>query len=796
MLAQWPDKAALPELDASPLEWALFYHSLGLWVYPIRDEQDREQYRDHLVKKYIDAGQDETTARERAAKKVDSARKHTFVPWREHSTPPSKKQIKQWWTGRNERGIALLTGKDRGIAVVDVDTAKGGIAAPWIGEEVLCLARTPSGGYHAYHLEIEEPLAEAVDVGLDVRATGGLVAAPSGLASPGRYFERFTTPTPFPKACLALMHAAAKHAAVVKATTPSIRALAEDSEEAELYVPRNAELTADRSFAHALSSPAPDGQKNPRVKALIGLLARGAPLPNDATDAAVSTLHRWTRKQQGARKLTADVERALEAGWRAQLKAATRTVEFARQVVRAWNDVWCSPPWDEGTCDDKVADLWATATRKEEERRDDAELESDEEDYKFFAPSLGSLYTIEEFSRDSSKVLLSCAQLPPWQTMEGEPDHSHKWGHGWGGPLDEALGGGINPEYFMMLGATNAKVGKTGWLDMIVDGLTLRSLLILSGEMDGPIIVPYMLTELSARDLTHRQLARFFGVDNNIWRRGAGRAHQAPGLRRMAKMLARDPEELAKEIYGRAGSALSDPRGIFAKIRELRTVFQPRRLKSQHDEQEPGVRVVDHQRGVPLLRSCSETIAWDRERKAKQWNRDTSQIWPLLFIDPVHRYIRRGAGANAVDALDEFVEEIRGQCMDHGLIVFASADTNKESAKGNGRRGAAPAERAAAAFRGSQNALHLPDAALLIESKWSDDPDTTPHRAEITVAMSRWSPPIKDPFSFEYVPECGRFLAQEITAMPAVAVDDEEEEPPPKKQPRKAGKFGKKEATT
>jgi hypothetical protein len=794
MLTPWPAFKTLPGHDASPLEWALFYHGLGLWVYPIRDEEDRQGFRQHQLDKNLAAGMDEESARKKADDKTERSRKHTFVPWREHTSRPSLKQIKQWWTGRPMRGIALLTGKGKGIAVVDVDTAKGGIAAPWIGDEVLCLARTPSGGYHAYHLEIDDALGEGLDVGLDVRATGGLVAAPAGMASPGRYFDRFATPTPFPQACLDLMRSSQSRQATIKATTPSPRALVlDDDGEAELYVPRAADLTIDHSFTHALSTPAPDGSKNKRAKALIGLLARLAPLPNDATDAAIVTLDKWTRKQQGRSRLTADVQRALESGWRSQLKASTRSIDFALMLMRAWNDVWCSPPWDEHLVDEKVIDLWGTATRNEEHRQDEQIEEADEEDYKYFAPSLGSLYTMEEFKQDSSKVLLSCAALPPWQTIDGQPDTSHEWGHGWGEWLDEGLGGGICPEYCMMLGATNAKVGKTGWLDMIVDGLTLRSLLILSGVMDGPIIVPYYLTELSARDLTHRQLGRFFGIDNNVWRRGEGRAHQAPGLRHLAKKLGKDPKAFAAEMYERAGVALSTPTGIFAKLRELRTVFQPRRLKSQHDETEPGTRIVDHRRGIPLLRACAETMEWDRTRKAKQWGRDESQIWPLLLIDPVHRYIRKGAGANAVDALDEFVEEMRGQCTDSGVIIFASADTNKESAKGLGRRGASPAERAAGAFRGSQNALHLPDAALLIESKWSDDPDKTPHRAEITVGMSRWGPPIKDPFSFEYVPECGRFLAMPPTQKKAVIVDEDgdDDQPAKKKPPRKAGKFAK-----
>ena len=98
--------------------------------------------------------------------------------------------------------IGIATGPTSGIAVLDVDPRHGGTEAlrDLIAREICDLpdmptARTPSGGMHYYmaHRDDLKTCAGLIGPGLDVRSTGGYVAAyPSVVVNVGTY--TWTTP--------------------------------------------------------------------------------------------------------------------------------------------------------------------------------------------------------------------------------------------------------------------------------------------------------------------------------------------------------------------------------------------------------------------------------------------------------------------------------------------------------------------------------------------------------------------------------------------------------------------------
>lgn len=840
----WP---ARPDDRVSNLEHALLYHRLplGLWVLPGRDEQDIAEYREGLRRKYAREGATPEDAAVRAAAKADRARKHTFVQWRKLITRPTEDDLIGWFGSRPLRPVVLLTGPGHGTCVVDVDPDKGGDEVPWVGvpisvrpcptcgstdddhetgcddmtsrvvtgEAPTLVALTPREGWHAYHLEVDVATSEGqVADGVDVRGRGGLVVAPSGQrATPGRRWVRWGEPSPFPLeevtrrlvervATSALASAGCPPGTVAAAVEGrGFNLLAADAAADREYVP-DGPPGPERAFSHAMLSPAPDGTKNPRAKTLIGMLARGAPLPEDAREAVLRTLGEW-RERLALRGPSADVVRAAHEQ---QAAAAERTPAFALEVLLAWNELRASPRWPRDKVEDVAASLWRSARAREDGRvrpvrgdgEDDAGAAGGEgqgaagdDVLAAFLPPLGSLYGPDSLGADLRRELLSCARLPLWLGPDGEPDRTSPHGHGLGEQFDEVLGGGLSPKYMAVVGAESAKNGKSALVFQVAVGHALRSALVLSGALSGPVVVPYVLSEMNPAALTWRDLGRWLGVDSNLFRRGRDRAHTAPGLRRLAERIGREPRSLAAEFLARADLALRE--GPLARARELITIVQTRALKGPEDHEGPG-RPRDHRRGVLLLSHLAEAVRRDRARKAKAWGRTEDQILPLILIDPMQRYQREGDG-DAVGALDELVEEARHVADEDELVVIATSDTQKDSAKGLQNRGRmTPFQLAAHVFRGSYKLLHLPDLALVLRVEWPEVPGT-PARASLQAALNRWGIPQATPAEYDFWPETGRYQAaapaqDEAPAEEAQRVEREPEEAPP---PRLRGRFAR-----
>lgn len=789
-----PDRPeGMPEDHHPPLLWALWYREQGLWPLPIRDAEDVADWIEYLTGKGVESGLSEEDARAAAVEKARRGSKHTFVKWRKFRTGPTSEQCRRWWANRPERGIALLCGPGRGIAVIDVDTAKGGDADPW-AEGCATVAVTPSGGVHLVYREAEiRSTTSEIALAVDTRGIGGLIAAPAGSASPGRRWLRWRGLGPFPSDVAARLVSGVPRA-IAGVSVGQTRGAEDDDLEGLVVAPSR----EDRSFASALREPAHDGEKHRKASAIVGLLARPRPVPRDGVEAALDLLTSWAE----ARGLAVDVYKILERVWRSALESDSRPAEFALEVLKTWNEIRCSPAWPPSKVVDTANGLWRTATAREGERAAaaTAETSEDEAELERFMPSRAATYGIRDLARDRRRGLLPIDSLPHYANHTGEIDTTVPTGHGLGEILNAGLGGGLAPGYLLVLGADQAKGGKTALVEQLVFGIALRTLAVLAGLASGPVVSPYYLGEMyqgaedgpppPARQLAHRDLARWLGVDGNLFRRGDETGGDAPGIRRLAAQLNRDPGELATEILETASRTLEG--GQFRRAQDLMRLINPRILRSGNDRaaDDKGP-PIDHRRGVPLLRAVKEAIKADRARKAKAWKRAESEIWPLLFIDPIQRY--QGGGDNAVGSLDEFVEELRAICDELQAIVIATSDTNKESAKGGVPKDASPFARAAFVFRGSYKLLHLPDAALVLTVDWPKEKDVTP-TSRVWVALNRWGAPLLEPAYFSFVAEAGRYIPLDGPPVSTSDLDlDPDDEPEEKPQPRKGGKFTKKD---
>jgi hypothetical protein len=133
------------------LEWALFYASLGIYVFPLYPRSKRTLARSHGL---LDA---------------------TIDP----------DQIRKWWTENPNYNIGMNCGRSNRVVLdVDVKNDKDGRIALYglVGERVDLLsskrANTPTGGFHIHyeHAGIDVRNSEgALGEGIDVRGCGGFV---------------------------------------------------------------------------------------------------------------------------------------------------------------------------------------------------------------------------------------------------------------------------------------------------------------------------------------------------------------------------------------------------------------------------------------------------------------------------------------------------------------------------------------------------------------------------------------------------------------------------------------------
>jgi putative DNA primase/helicase len=107
--------------------------------------------------------------------------------------PATTEELNSWaWPG-----VGIVTGPVSGVLVLDVDSDEGEAFLREHGHPPTPMARTPSGGLHLYfkHPDHEVRTRIRVAPGLDVKASGGFVVAPSSVGENGKSYEWAVSPT-------------------------------------------------------------------------------------------------------------------------------------------------------------------------------------------------------------------------------------------------------------------------------------------------------------------------------------------------------------------------------------------------------------------------------------------------------------------------------------------------------------------------------------------------------------------------------------------------------------------------
>ena len=128
-----------------------------------------------------------------------SPAKHPRVAGGLHAATVDERQLRRWWNRWPRANVALRTGADSGLVVIDVDPGHGG------AESLAALVdrygsfhddtrtvRTGGGGWHFYFQHpggaVRNDTGRRLGQGIDVRGDGGYVLAPPSLhASGNRY---------------------------------------------------------------------------------------------------------------------------------------------------------------------------------------------------------------------------------------------------------------------------------------------------------------------------------------------------------------------------------------------------------------------------------------------------------------------------------------------------------------------------------------------------------------------------------------------------------------------------------
>ena len=388
----WPsseDPREWPDDDAPAVEWAVFYRDrLGREVWPTPSRFDVIALAGHLRDKAVDAyvedhgalPDDETQATlyEFAVEQAeDSVRGPCgWALAKAKRIVVGDAEFRSWWTssGRrgaqahaHERGICVRLGTGVGLAVHDasVEVGSGGGAWAQVDVDVKHGAdadgewarlpgpadRSPSGGLHVYALDDRWPDAPVrassghLAPGVEVR-TGGYAMLPAGAGGdPSRRWLRRDAPRSAPDALLERP----------RATRGGRDASGHQTGEPERQ-PWNGQAPRSGRVADVLADPVLEGERNTKVGAVVGMLARPGRLPADVVDAALAVCVEWCAGRDVAR-------------WRAALGGGVaRDEDFAVEVVDAWLGARYQGgrPWGRGKVATVARSLWRTAERRYE----------------------------------------------------------------------------------------------------------------------------------------------------------------------------------------------------------------------------------------------------------------------------------------------------------------------------------------------------------------------------------------------------------------------------------------------
>jgi len=127
------------------------------------------------------------------------------IPIKERSKEPNLRELRPYLTRKatveelgtwHWSGVGIVTGPVSGVLVLDVDGPEGEAELRKHGHPVTPMARTAGGGLHLYFKHPEQHVRTGIRVapGLDVKASGGYVVAPSSIGENGKPYEWIVSP--------------------------------------------------------------------------------------------------------------------------------------------------------------------------------------------------------------------------------------------------------------------------------------------------------------------------------------------------------------------------------------------------------------------------------------------------------------------------------------------------------------------------------------------------------------------------------------------------------------------------
>lgn len=296
------------------------------------------------------------------------------------------------------------------------------------------------------------------------------------------------------------------------------------------------------------------------------------------------------------------------------------------------------------------------------------------------APTLASLYGINELERHAQRGLISLASMPKWP-QTGNAKAVSPTGHGWGTHLNDMLGGGIAPGEIIAVGAASAGGGKTYFTMQLADGLALQSEARAASDSRDVLTPVLVLSEMPVAALTWRSLARWTGAAARTFRAGSMNAESAD--------------------WHNARRAL-DPRdevlGAFQRSRQWTRVLRTPEIDAG---------------GPAVSRSIGDVVRRWRDRIAVA-HPHAQGVVPIVVIDPIQRF--QGEAKSEIEGLNLLVESLGRETEKGDWACIITSDTTKAQASGSDNEGKrSDQERVAAVFRGSYKLQHLAVATIALE---------------------------------------------------------------------------------
>lgn len=313
-------------------------------------------------------------------------------------------------------------------------------------------------------------------------------------------------------------------------------------------------------------------------------------------------------------------------------------------------------------------------------------------------------------------------------------------GFGLGSYLNGMLGGGIGRGEIALVGAAGPGSGKTHLIGQLGEGLALRSAQTMSDcdrwAATTRSLTPVLwLSELMPRSLLSRAIARWTGVDGNVFRQGRHWKGYVTRSGKSERIDFREAQRIANAAIAQGGTLAG--LSTWMRCLTLTAVGGPRDAIEE------------------VKRSIS---AWEKELSAQAPS--GFEILPIVIVDPIQRY---QGDEDEIRGLNALIEGLSDAAQAEGFAVLSTSDTNKDSTTGGAGKRAVnereARERGAKVLRGSNKLLHLADASLYIDRDWDAKPPVGFAEFELAINKNRNGSSAPPYARFRWHFETGRMFA-------------------------------------